>query len=253
MPFLARETMQFVSPCAAKAHFADVQRRCVLQAACARAGPDSWLPEQAVQNMCTATLRSGAPEKGTLGALVPQFQALAQNVGGAGKKRKRSLAPRAAEDLELDVMAAEFSSSQQIAAPRPAPTELHAGLTLPQLRASCCPMACTCSAACRSESPSHVRLVVCNAFCACTPVLMSAGQRETGQRETGWMVRHLTKHGGSRVLSPLKSARTTGPLVKHPRTSLVLQESWHGPGSPGHVAIAALQLVPSHAVTVCTA
>ncbi|KAK9845443.1 hypothetical protein WJX81_006533 [Elliptochloris bilobata] len=47
---------------------------------------------------------------------------------GAGKKRKRSLAPRAAQDLELDVSAAEFSSSQQIAAPRPAPAVLPAGL-----------------------------------------------------------------------------------------------------------------------------
>lgn len=49
----------------------------------------------------------------------------------AGKKRKRSLAPRAAEELALDVTAAEFSSSQQIAAPRPAPAAPQPGPHLP--------------------------------------------------------------------------------------------------------------------------
>ncbi len=40
-----------------------------------------------------------------------------QRPARAGKKRKRSLAPRAAEELALDVTAAELSSSQQFAAP----------------------------------------------------------------------------------------------------------------------------------------
>ena len=93
----------------------------------------------------------------------------------AGKKRKRSLAPRAAEELALDVTAAEFSSSQQIAAPRPAPAAPHAGPHLPEtawLSAHwelAVPRPCCCDqAALRPTVRASVRPVLCPWLLICS-------------------------------------------------------------------------------------
>jgi len=80
-------------------------------------GPGAALHHHAAKLSVPGFLRAAAQPAGLF----------RQRPARAGKKRKRSLAPRAAEELALDVTAAELSSSQQFAAPRPAQPGARAG------------------------------------------------------------------------------------------------------------------------------